>query len=128
MASSVSASYGGTANEVTVFACFNWSPPGAGSLLIPGDRDAARGHRRNPAVPAMRSRRRCAPPTGQGTSPGDNGRGHGGCCSGIGALVVDIGFGVMLRRQEQNAVDPAAIAAARFIDNFSGQTHRYGRG
>jgi hypothetical protein len=35
MASSVSASYGGTANEVTVFACFNWSPPGAGFLLIP---------------------------------------------------------------------------------------------
>lgn len=35
MASSVAASYGGTANEVTVFACFNWSPPGAGFLLIP---------------------------------------------------------------------------------------------
>ena len=35
MASSVSASYGGTANEVTVFACFNWQPPGAGFLLIP---------------------------------------------------------------------------------------------
>ncbi len=35
MASSVSASYGGTANEVTVFACFNWTPPGAGFLLIP---------------------------------------------------------------------------------------------
>lgn len=35
MASNVAASYGGTANEVTVFACFNWSPPGAGFLLIP---------------------------------------------------------------------------------------------
>ncbi len=35
MASSISASYGGTANEVTVFACFNWVPPGAGFLLIP---------------------------------------------------------------------------------------------
>ena len=35
MASSVSASYGGTANEVTVFACFNWTPPAAGFLLIP---------------------------------------------------------------------------------------------
>lgn len=35
MASAASASYGGTANEVTVFACFNWAPPGAGFLLIP---------------------------------------------------------------------------------------------
>jgi hypothetical protein len=35
MASSVAASFGGTANEVTIFACFNWSPPGAGFLLIP---------------------------------------------------------------------------------------------
>lgn len=35
MASSLSASNGLTANEVTVFACFNWTPPGAGFLLIP---------------------------------------------------------------------------------------------
>jgi hypothetical protein len=35
MASNLSASFGGTANEVTVFACFNWQPPGAGFLLIP---------------------------------------------------------------------------------------------
>lgn len=35
MASSSSASYGDTANEVTVFACFNWQPPAAGFLLIP---------------------------------------------------------------------------------------------
>lgn len=34
---------------------------------------------------------------------------------GIGALVVDLGFSWMLRRQEQNAADPAALAAARFI-------------
>lgn len=33
----------------------------------------------------------------------------------IGALVVDIGFSWMLRRQEQNAADPAAIAAARHL-------------
>lgn len=33
----------------------------------------------------------------------------------IAALVIDIGFSVMLRRQEQNAVDPASLAAARFI-------------
>ena len=34
---------------------------------------------------------------------------------GIAALVIDIGFSVMLRRQEQNAADPGAVAAARFI-------------
>lgn len=41
---------------------------------------------------------------------------------GIGALVVDLGFGVLMRRQEQNAVDPGAIAAARFIDDTTGQS------
>lgn len=40
---------------------------------------------------------------------------------GIAALIVDLGFGVLLRRQEQNAVDPGAIAAARFIDDMTGQ-------
>jgi len=34
---------------------------------------------------------------------------------GIGALVVDLGLSWMLRRDEQNAADPAAIAAARYI-------------
>lgn len=34
---------------------------------------------------------------------------------GIGALVVDLGMSWMLRRQEQNAADPAAIAAARWL-------------
>jgi Flp pilus assembly protein TadG len=34
-ASDMSASYGLTANEVTVFACFQWQPPMAGFLLIP---------------------------------------------------------------------------------------------
>ena len=33
----------------------------------------------------------------------------------IGAIVVDLGFSWMLRRQEQNAADPAAIAAARWL-------------
>jgi Flp pilus assembly protein TadG len=33
----------------------------------------------------------------------------------IAALVVDLGFVFMLRRQEQNAADPAAVAAARYI-------------
>jgi hypothetical protein len=33
----------------------------------------------------------------------------------ITALVVDLGFVFMTKRQEQNAVDPAAIAAARYI-------------
>ena len=33
----------------------------------------------------------------------------------ISALVVDLGFTFMTRRQEQNAVDPAALAAARYI-------------
>lgn len=36
---------------------------------------------------------------------------------GIAALIVDLGFGVLLRRQEQNAVDPGAVAAARFIQD-----------
>lgn len=35
MASSMSASNGLMANEVTVFACFNWTPPAAGFLLVP---------------------------------------------------------------------------------------------
>jgi hypothetical protein len=35
MASSLSASYAGTANQVTVFACYNWRPPLAGFLLVP---------------------------------------------------------------------------------------------
>jgi hypothetical protein len=34
---------------------------------------------------------------------------------GIAALVIDLGFSWMLRRQEQNAVDPAAVAAARYL-------------
>ena len=34
---------------------------------------------------------------------------------GVGALVVDLGMSWMLRRQEQNAADPAAIAAARWL-------------
>src|SRR4051794_41850458 len=33
----------------------------------------------------------------------------------IASLVIDLGFVFMIRRQEQNAADPAAIAAARFI-------------
>lgn len=33
----------------------------------------------------------------------------------IAALVIDVGFSWMLLRQEQNAADPAAVAAARFI-------------
>jgi uncharacterized membrane protein len=35
----------------------------------------------------------------------------------IAALVVDLGFSWMLHRQEQNAADPAALAAARFISD-----------
>jgi hypothetical protein len=34
---------------------------------------------------------------------------------GVLALAVDLGFSWMLRRQEQNAADPAAIAAARWL-------------
>ena len=33
----------------------------------------------------------------------------------IVALVIDLGFAFMLRRQEQNAADPGALAAARYI-------------
>ena len=39
---------------------------------------------------------------------------------GIAALVVDIGFTWMLRRQEQNAADPASVAAARHLKNDLG--------
>lgn len=38
----------------------------------------------------------------------------------IAALVVDLGFSWMLRRQEQNAADPAAIAAARHLKDAMG--------
>ena len=34
----------------------------------------------------------------------------------IGAIVIDLGMSWMLRRQEQNAADPAAIAAAAYIE------------
>src|SRR5688572_1817836 len=34
----------------------------------------------------------------------------------IGAVVVDLGLSWMLRRQEQNAADPASIAASRYIE------------
>jgi len=40
----------------------------------------------------------------------------------IAAIVVDLGFAWMLRRQEQNAVDPAALAASRWIDDATGAT------
>lgn len=50
----------------------------------------------------------------------------------IAALVVDLGLSWMLRRQEQNAADPAALAAARFIsdpDPVSGaQSYDSGQG
>jgi len=36
----------------------------------------------------------------------------------VGAIVVDLGMSWMLRRHEQNAADPAALAAARWIPNF----------
>lgn len=38
----------------------------------------------------------------------------------IGALVVDLGFSWMLRRQEQNAADPGAVAAARWLRDANG--------
>jgi hypothetical protein len=41
----------------------------------------------------------------------------------ISAVVVDLGFSWMLRRQEQNAADPAALAAARFISDEDPLTH-----
>ena len=40
---------------------------------------------------------------------------------GIAALVVDLGFSWMLLRQEQNAADPAAIAAARHLKDDLGE-------
>src|SRR5438552_15466399 len=40
----------------------------------------------------------------------------------IAALVIDLGFSWMLHRQEQNAADPGAIAAARWLkDPLTGQ-------
>src|SRR5438874_11525880 len=33
----------------------------------------------------------------------------------VSSLVIDLGFVFMIRRAEQNAADPGAIAAARFI-------------
>lgn len=40
----------------------------------------------------------------------------------IAAIVIDIGFAFMIRRQEQNAADPGAIAAARYIHSGTGLT------
>ncbi len=42
---------------------------------------------------------------------------------GIAALAIDLGFSWMLRRQEQNAADPAAVAAARFISEVDPLTN-----
>lgn len=39
---------------------------------------------------------------------------------GVTALAIDLGFSWMLRRQEQNAADPAAIAAARHLKDAAG--------
>lgn len=38
----------------------------------------------------------------------------------IAALVIDVGFAWMERRAQQNAVDPAAVAAARHLQPFDG--------
>jgi hypothetical protein len=38
----------------------------------------------------------------------------------IGALVFDLGMSWMMRRQEQNAVDPGALAAASYVSSLSG--------
>src|SRR4051812_20457879 len=38
----------------------------------------------------------------------------------ISALVIDLGFSLTIRRNEQNAADAAAIAAARFIRTGAG--------
>ncbi len=35
----------------------------------------------------------------------------------IAAVAIDLGFSWMLHRQEQDAADPAALAAARFISD-----------
>ncbi|HLE59348.1 MAG TPA: pilus assembly protein TadG-related protein [Candidatus Limnocylindria bacterium] len=45
----------------------------------------------------------------------------------IAAIVVDLGMSWMLRRQEQNAADPAAIAAARFIKPYEEALDQVGR-
>lgn len=47
---------------------------------------------------------------------------------GVAALVVDLGFAWMLHRQEQNAADAAAIAAARHIDDLTGTTFDWTNG
>lgn len=39
---------------------------------------------------------------------------------GVAALAIDLGFSWMLRRQEQNAADPAAVAAARHLKDAAG--------
>lgn len=44
---------------------------------------------------------------------------------GVAALVLDVGLGWMLRRHEQNAADPAAIAAARHLIDSSGNPVPY---
>jgi hypothetical protein len=40
----------------------------------------------------------------------------------VAALVIDLGFTFMIRRAEQNAADPGAIAAARYIRTGTGLT------
>ena len=40
----------------------------------------------------------------------------------IAALVIDLGFAFALRNQEQNAADPGAIAAARYIGSGGSTT------
>jgi hypothetical protein len=42
----------------------------------------------------------------------------------VGAIVIDLGLSWMLRRHEQNAADPAAIAAAAYIEDGDSATTR----
>ena len=120
-ASNLAVSSLGTANQVTVYACYDWRPPLAGFLLDSRNGAVARDDHRNPATPEVTTM--TPAPRGQILILGAVAM---VVLLGIAALVVDLGFGWMLRRQEQNAVDPAAVAAARYIPDIP--TTRLDRG
>ena len=114
-ASNLAVSSCGTANQVTVYALLRVASATGRLPLDSGDGDAARDVHREPAAPEVTTMNPA--PRGQVLIIGAVAM---VVLLGIAALVVDLGFGWMLRRQEQNAVDPAAVAAARYIpDNWT---------
>ena len=122
-ASDIAAAIGTNQNyptTVTVYTCFKWRPPMAGFLFIPSE------------ITLRAVITECSNDSNEDDPDGstDSQRGQilvifaGGLVLIllVAALVIDLGFTFMIRRAEQNAADPGAIAAARYIRTGAGLT------